>query len=334
MTLIIGPNISLDQTVSVPHVTVGAIHRAPVAIKLAGGKGANVARAMRRLLFGDPLLCGCFGGAIGAAVEGLLVREHIRYRPFRIQSETRICFSIADETTGEQTEVYEQGAPLSEAESEGFIALAEQLLDEQTVGHSRWVGLTGSLPPGMPDDLYARLIASAHAHGLHTLLDAKGEALRAGLTAVPDLLKINATELGDALGQPTLDQAEPAEIAEATAQAISHIPGGVAIITLGARGAVVVATGGGRWHIEAPRVKAISPVGSGDAVAGALLVFFDGDTHTPDTHTPDTSDERSLVSATSFAMAVGAANAQHLGASQFTEAEVRALTGQAQMREL
>jgi len=324
VTLIIGPNISLDQTVSVPRLTVGTIHRVPTVIKQAGGKGVNVARAMRTIVFGYPLLCGCLGGDIGVAVEGYLVRERIRYRPFHTQGETRVCFSIADEATGEQTEVYENGAPLTQDEVARFVALAEELMAQQAnTTHSRWVGLTGSLPPGMPPDLYARLIASARTHGLHTLLDAKGEALRAGLAAGPTLLKVNAAELGDALGQSTLAQAEPAQVADVAAQAISHIPAGMAVITLGARGAVAVSSEG-RWHVASPPVEAISPVGSGDSVAGAMLTLLEN----------SPLDAIALRAAVRYGVAAGAANTRHLGAAQFAEAEVKELLDKTQVNPL
>lgn len=301
MNLIFGPNLAIDETVSVPRLELGAIHRVPQVIALAGGKGAIACRALRAL-GGEPLLCGFAGGPVGGLLAAYLHAEGIAHVLVPTAAETRICFSVADATTGQQTEFYGAGAPVTAAEVDALRARAAECLEGQ-----RWVAVNGSLPVGAPVDLYAQLLRLAHSQGAHTLLDARGAALAAGVAAAPDVLKINHRELEDLIGYalPT-----PAAVAHAAEHTIQLEAGASAIITLGATGAVLVARTG-RWLIAAPAVQARSPVGSGDCVtAGVLLGLERGET---------------VLTAARRGVAAGAANTLHLGAGRITRATVEEL---------
>lgn len=301
MTLVIGPNLSIDQTVAVPRLRIGVIHRVPTVRKLAGGKGANVARALR-ILGEDPLLLGFAGGPAGEQLAAYLRADGIAHRLVPTQGETRVCFSIADDSTGEQTEFYEGGAPVTDAEIAALLAATETAVR----GH-RWVALTGSLPRGAPPTLYAQLIASVRRHGACVLLDAKGAALAAGIAAAPDLLKVNRAELAEYSAR-SLDT--PAQVADAALAALGGHATAGALITLGAAGAVVVHAES-RWLIVPPAILARSPVGSGDSVAAGVLAAL--------------ARGEDMVAAARLGVAAGAANAQHLGGARFTRAEVEAL---------
>jgi 1-phosphofructokinase family hexose kinase len=312
MTLVVGPNLSVDQTVAVPVLRVGEIHRVPEVLKLAGGKGTNLARALR-ILGGEPLLVGFAGGPVGGQLRAYLEADSLPHHLVPSVGETRVCFSIADVATGVQTEFYEAGPVVSAEEVAALLRVVRDVLPGQ-----RWVAITGSLPrggpvdggpvDGGPADLYAQLIRLARAHGARTLLDAKGDVLAAGIAAGPDLLKINRAELEGSLGRrvPT-----PAEVATAAADVIRMDDGGAAMITLGAEGAVVVARKG-RWLVTPPEdLPIVSPVGSGDSTAAGLL----------------TGLERGLplVAAARLGVAAGTASALHLGAARFARDEVEAL---------
>jgi 1-phosphofructokinase family hexose kinase len=298
--LVVGPNLAIDQTVAVPHLEVGTIHRVPSILRLAGGKGANAARALRTL--GEkPLLCGFAGGAAGKQLAAYLRTEGIARRLVPTSGETRVCFSIADDATGAQTEFYEAGAPVSEAEIAALFALVEACLPGR-----RWLVITGSLPVGAPADLYARLIALARRQGARTLLDARGAALAAGVAERPDVLKVNRAELAEYLGRAP---GALGVVAEAVAEVADRL-GGIAIVTLGGDGAVAAGPEG-RWHVMPPAVRARSPVGSGDsATAGVVAGLARG---------------LALPAAVRLGVAAGTASALHLGAAQFTRTELEAI---------
>jgi 1-phosphofructokinase family hexose kinase len=294
--LVVGPNLSIDQTVVVPLLRTGEIHRVAEIVRLAGGKGANVARAAS-ILGADPLLVGCVGGPLGDVFAAYLRADGIASDLVRTDGETRVCFSIADDATGQQTEFYEAGAPVSAAECARLLELAAA-----HVAHHRWVVVTGSLPRGAPEDLYARLVALAHDHGARVLLDARGEALARGVAARPDVVKINRGELAELVGAPI---ASPAECARAAA-GCAVAPGGAVIVTDGAAGAVLVSQAGA-WHVTPPPVAARSPVGSGDCAAAAIVA------------TMETGEDE--LAAARWGVAAGTANALHAGAARFTRAE-------------
>lgn len=307
--LVVGPNLSVDQTVAVPRLMVGTIHRVPAILRLAGGKGTNLARALRTL-GEDPLLCGFVGGPTGEAYRAYLRAEGIAHQLVATRAETRVCFSIADESTSEQTEFYEAGAGVDPDEVEALIATASAAM----AGHD-WLALTGSLPRGTPDDLYARLVALGRERGLRVLVDAREPALGRAIAAGPDVLKVNRDELSawaDELVR-TPDEAARAGAAALEAGARS------AVITMGAAGAVALdATG--CWHIAAPTWPVRSPVGSGDSAAAGLLVGL--------------RQGMGLPEAARLAVAAGTANARHLGAGRFNRAEVDALLAQCRLRRM
>ncbi|MBF6590439.1 MAG: hexose kinase [Ktedonobacterales bacterium] len=315
MILVVGPNLSIDQTVAVPRLEVGSIHRVPEILKLAGGKGTNLARALRAL-GEEPLLIGFAGGAAGAQLRAYLAADGITARLVSTQGETRACFSIADEATGAQTEFYEAGPVVSAAEVDALLAVAEASLVEWPRPAQTWVALTGSLPRGVPTDLYAQLLARTHLHGARVLLDARGPTLEAGLAAGPALLKINRGELVGVAGRSLPTAAAVAEAAGATVRLEA---GAAAVITLGAAGAVVVSAAG-RWLITPPvGLPILSPVGSGDATAAGLLAGV--------------RRGLPLLGAARLGVAAGTANALRLGAARFTATEAAALVAHCQIAE-
>ena len=132
----------------------------------------------------------------------------------------------------------------------------------------------GSLPPGVADDFYVRVIAAVRrAHGAHAPLiavDTSGPALTAVVAdGAPDLIKPNDEELGELVGAP-LDGAD-AQSALDVARALVPDRVGAALVTLGARGALLV-DADGAWAAVPPPIRVVSTVGAGDSsLAGYVL---------------------------------------------------------------
>ena len=152
---------------------------------MAGGKGVNIARALR--LLGSPVIAtGLAGGASGTRLLDHLREESVLTAFTRIAGETRTNLAVVDPTTGEQTEINDRGPEISEQEAERFI---ERLL-YLARGASICV-LAGSVPPGVPEDVYFRLVTELRALGVLTVLDADGEHMRAGLRGEPAVVAPN-----------------------------------------------------------------------------------------------------------------------------------------------
>ena len=206
-------NPALDLTYAVDALVPHGTHRVARVTERPGGKGLNVARVLHAL--GEPVLAtGLLGGVTGDRVATLLGQEGVRSSFVRIAAETRRTVAVVD--PADATGFWEPGPTVTPAEWSLFVAEFRELLGPATV-----VALSGSLPPGVPIDGYATLIALANAIGVPTVLDTSGPALRAGLAAGPTLAKPNTAELAALLSAPTvtaLAQAGPAKAGLAQAE--------------------------------------------------------------------------------------------------------------------
>ncbi|MGW5577186.1 1-phosphofructokinase family hexose kinase [Micromonospora chokoriensis] len=253
VTVTLNPALDLTYTVDalIPHGT----HRVSTVAERPGGKGLNVATVLRTL--GEPVLAtGLLGGATGGRVEGLLTVP-AAFVP--IGGETRRTVTVADGV--DATGFSEPGPRVTAQEWAAFTAHFAEFMDEADV-----VALSGSLPPGVPADGYATLIRLAADRGVRSVLDTSGEALRLGLTAGPELVKPNATELAGLLSDDR-PRARDDEIADAD-RARSHGAREV-VVSRGPRGLLAL-TRQGSWRGVPSEHLLGNPTGAGDACVAAL----------------------------------------------------------------
>ena len=294
MILCVNLNAAIDKTVVVPGFRLGAIHRPTQVIAAPGGKGVNVARALRTL--GEtPTVTGWTGGFAGQFIADGLRREGIATAFVTVEAESRTCLSILDPDSGALTEVYERGEPLPPAQVAEFRTLFQAI-----VGRYAAVTLSGSLPPGVPIDFYGDLLRLADAAGVPAALDTSGDALVHALAAGrPWFIKPNRAEFEALVGQPL---ASLADLARA-ARAASHQYGTTVVLSLGAVGALA-ARGDETVHVRPPALPIQSAVGSGDALVAGMVVGL--------------RRGGSLADALAWGVAAGTANALTLGAGQLT----------------
>ncbi len=274
MIVTLTANPSLDRTVMLPApLEVGDVQSAASTREDAGGKGINVARAIAAageecaavlpLAAGDPY---------DVALRATGVDAH----RVEIRGNVRANIAITD-PAGVTTKLNLPGAELSADEVSAVVdAVVAASVD------ARWLVLAGSLPPGVPDDFYVRVIAAVReAHGANAPLiavDTSGPALTAVVAeGAPDLIKPNDEELAELAGV-TIDGADPQTVLEV---ARVLVPAGVraALITLGSRGAVLV-DAEGAWAATPPPIQVVSTVGAGDSsLAGYVLAATRGADH-------------------------------------------------------
>ena len=184
MILVVCLNPALDVTHHVERVDWAGVNRPTAVYARPGGKGTNVARTLHS--FGiEVLLTGLAGGTTGSAVGAGLRRLGVPAAFAPAGGETRRTFSVVD-GRGSVALFNEPGPHVSEAEFKRFLADYDAALAGASV-----VVLSGSLPPGLPSDAYAGLIAAATGARVPALLDTSGEALRAGVAAGPAIVKPN-----------------------------------------------------------------------------------------------------------------------------------------------
>ena len=268
MIAVLAGNPSVDRLHTVEILRIGEIHRPVRVVTLPGGKGVNVARALRAL-DGDAHVFGVLGGYSGRWIADALALEGIAATWAWSSSDTRSSFSVAQAARpGEPlTEFYEPAKPIA-----GEVWAELELRVEEALGDVGTLCISGGLIPGAPVDAFERAVRLAHDAGAKVALDSHGDAFAAALRAQPDLVKVNAGEAAEALG---LEPPEHETLDWATAAAVD-LRGclgarGACVVTCGIRGMALVDDAGARYHGLLDEIGPYS-VGSGDAVLAALAL--------------------------------------------------------------
>jgi len=247
-----------------------------------GGKGANTARMATQLGAAAELI-GFAGGANGIRLEEMLNQESVSFRHVITEAETRICQTLVEVGNPGTTELVEEMPPLTPHDWSRMIALFESLNLSGAV-----VPLSGKLPVGAPVNAYAQLSKMVAEQGGKVILDAPGKPLLLALEHKPFIVKINEIELLETFGGDDLMTA-CREMLQRGAQSV--------LITRGSRTAFFVDKSRS-LELFPPRIEAVNPVGSGDAVTAGMAV--------------ELSRGKDMSEAIITGMACGAANALNL----------------------
>jgi tagatose 6-phosphate kinase len=250
-------NPALDVTYEVAALRPHATHRVTAVHRRGGGKGVNVARVLTALGV-DARTTGLLGGATGEQVRADLDRHAVPHDFTPISGETRRTLTVVAE--GDATLFNEPGPPITDHEWRAFRTHFRELASAAQV-----VVLSGSLPPGVPEDAYATLATAARTARPTAapliVLDTGGSTLMAALAGRPDVVKPNAAELAAAVPTAPGPQAAAEELRAEGAVAV--------VVSLGPDGLLAV-TGEGVWRCRPPRSVRGNPTGAGDAVVAAL----------------------------------------------------------------
>ncbi len=296
-------NAALDRTVTVPNFRAGQRHRASRSLTLAGGKGVNVARALKRL--DVPVVAtGLAGGSTGARIVEALTGEAILNDFVRIADESRTSTAVVDPTASTYTEINEWGP---EVRPEELELLVEKL--HYLSRGAEAVVFSGTLPRAVDDGFYAEAIRDLNRRGVETVLDTEGEPLRLGVEAEPYLVSPNQPEAEDLFGQELNEEEDFLMALDAIAER-------------GARNVIVTLESGcfallredrrpRRLRAVAPTVEPVSTVGSGDVLLAAFLA--------------GRSAELPLDEALRNAVAAGTASTLEVGAGRFDPREAQRL---------
>ena len=312
MIVTVTMNAAIDRTLTVPNFQRGQRHRASAGVTLAGGKGINVARALKTL--GVPVVAtGLVGGTTGSRIVQELTDEAILNDFVHIDGESRTSTAVVDPTGGTYTEINEWG-PAVRSEELGMLL---EKLHYLTQG-AELVVFAGSLPRDVPVEFYAEAIHDLARRHVLSALDSEGEPLRLGVEAEPFLVSPNQREAEGLVGQEFHDD-EDFELALGQ------------IAELGPRNVLVTTETGcvallreereaQRFRAVAPRVEPVSAVGSGDV----LLAAFVAARHAG----------RGPEDALRAAVAAGAASTLDVGAGRFDARQAGRLQAGVQVERL
>jgi 1-phosphofructokinase family hexose kinase len=262
MILCVTLNPCLDKTLTVPPWQPGDLVRGTAIREVVGGKGNNVARALRRLgRESRPVTF--LGGAVGATCESRL-RSDDGMEPLVIPTAapTRVILTVRTDSSAEQTAFFDPDPAIEPTEAEAMHRGVEQALR----GDIAALTLSGSSPSPATHELYSELIALARARRIPVFLDTYGSALDAIWGFWSTAMQLNRREAAAHLRKSTLSDDDAAELLQQW-----HRHGVVwGIITDGPRPAVIQFRER-RYRAIPPHIEAINAIGSGDSLLAGLV---------------------------------------------------------------
>jgi len=305
-------NAAVDRTLTVPNFQLGHRHRASASLTSAGGKGINVARALK-LLEAPVVATGLAGGSAGDRIVAELALEGILNDFVRISDESRTSIAVVDPMAGTLSELYEWGPAILPEELETLMGKLHYLSRVAS-----YVVFCGSLPRDVENDFYAEAIRDMNRRGIRCVIDCEGEPLRLGVEAEPFLVSPNQREAESLVGQE-FTEADDFLIALDT------------IADMGARNVLITQETScfglfreerevRRFRASIPRVEPVASVGAGDVLLGGFLA--------------ERLDGASLDDALRTAVGAAAASVVELGAGRFDPREAQRLAGGVDVVEL
>jgi 6-phosphofructokinase 2 len=308
VTITINP--AIDIFVNVGHVESARKLRCSAPKRDPGGGGINVARVAHRL-GSDVAAIYPTGGAIGKLLQRLVEREGIASIVTPSHVETRENFTAYEQDSGEQYRFVLPGSALHRVE---WQACLDQLA---SLPHKpKFVVASGSVPPGVPEDFFARVAKHAKALGAKTVIDTWGAALQAALDEGVTLIKPNLVELSDFVGAALANDKD--RIAACRKLAANGRAEMVAL-TLGEDGALLV-TADHVWRAQPMAIDVVSTVGAGDSFLGGMVAAL--------------AAGQSMEAAFRVAVAAASAAVRSPGTELCREADVKRLLPQVKINEL
>lgn len=258
MITAISMNPSFDKTVEVDSLTLGEVNRIRSSRQDVGGKGINVAVVAKRLGL-DARCVGCAGRDGIEKIEAALEREGIDHAFLPVEGSVRTNMKIVSRDGKGVTELNEPGATLSPEDRERFLEVVRDKARD-----SSYLVVTGSLPPGCPEDTYRELMRTVGS--VPCILDVGGNALNVGVEAQPFMIKPNLQELEESVGMPLRTMRAIRDAAR------GYVRKGVqyVIVSMGSMGAMCVSQQTALFA-SALKVSVRSTVGAGDAMIGGIL---------------------------------------------------------------
>ncbi len=265
MIVTVNPNTCIDRTLVVPEFVLNKTIRASKFALGMGGKAADASWILGE--FGIPSLAlGFAAGGSGRQMEQMLKDRGAQTDFTWVEGETRVHTII----------VMEDGSGQSTFAVPTLVVKPHHIQDLETrfataLEHASCVVVGGTLPPGVPYELYTRLISKAFKNGVPVALDASGPALLAGLQGHPTVIKPNRGELEELVGHSvnSLDEIY------AAGKDVQNRYGCSLVITLGEKGTLAILPGK-TYQIPVLQVDVVSTAGAGDGVLAGLAAALAG----------------------------------------------------------
>ena len=308
MILTVTLNAALDSTWVIKEFKTNHILRTGenIPVRMAGGKGINVARTINNL-GEDVLTSGLIGGTTGKFIEEKLNEEGLKNEFIHVKEESRECLILLDQKNKTETVINGIGPKISFKEAEDFKNFFLKSITKFKV-----ICLSGSLPPGLPENIYADLISMANKKNVPVILDTSAQALIKGIAGKPHMVKPTKYELEEILNHKIKSNDDILEAGNCFLDKGAES----VIVSMGQEGSILF-TKEYQLKIAPLDIKVINSVGSGDAFVGGFAVA--------------TARGSSLLDAVKFGTATGSANAEVLKAGEVNIERVKELSNNVEL---
>jgi len=281
-------NPAIDKTTSVDALMPDKKMKCTEPFFAPGGGGVNVARAIKKL-GGEAKAIYLAGGHSGNFFAHLLKKESVESLAVEIDCYTRENLTVFEKQSKRQYRFGMPGPRVSEKEWKQLLALLEKIDD------ASFIIASGSVPEGVPEDIFAHISTIAKKKNAKFIVDTSGNALKYAVNEGAYLLKPNLAELSTLVGQKRIDENR---VVEAAKEIISKGKTKVMVVSLGEKGAILL-TGNETSHITPPLVERKSTVGAGDSMVAGIVISL--------------SKGKSLLEAAKYGVACGTAATMNPG---------------------
>ena len=309
MILCIGTTPASQRVMVFSKLEVDAVNRAVNTLDGIAGKSINVAKVLKTL--GQrSVAIGFAGGERGQELLHALTSRQIEAEFVKVSAPTRQCVSLLDQTTETVTELVEESRSVTPADYESLGAIVDRRLAKCAA-----VVMSGSLTPNGPVDFYQRLTQMANRLGIFTMVDAQGPPLVESLKARPGLVKPNRRELAATVQRELRNQDE---LIDAMHEVQKR--GARRVVVTAGKSATLALDDQDLWRIQPPEIRAVNPIGSGDAFTAALVWQM--------------TLKQTIGEACRWGAAAGAANALSLMPGELERKDVEQLATQVKVERL
>jgi len=295
LTMTINP--AVDKSTTVEKMIPEKKLRCEAPVVEAGGGGINVSKAIRELE-GESMAVFPAGGANGALLQQLLSCGEVPYKAVPVAGETRENMTVTDLSVNAQYRFIMPGGALSSAEIDACL---EEVVAFQSA--PQIIVASGSLPPGAPENFFARLAGIAKDKGSRLIVDTSGEPLQKAAREGVYLLKPNLSELCSLVDR---DYLQLDEVATAARRVISMGYCEILVASMGPAGALLISKDQ-QLQVPAPIVKKLTTVGAGDSMVAGIAYMLE--------------QQRPLAEVIRFGVACGTAATMSRGTGLFKKAD-------------
>ncbi|WP_237170777.1 1-phosphofructokinase family hexose kinase [Paludisphaera borealis] len=256
-------NPCLDKTLTTPAWKPGDSVRGLSVREVVGGKGNNVARALKRLgRSARPVTF--LGGSVGETCRAMLKQDDgLDLIAIETEAPTRVILTVLTQGTTDQTAFFDPDPKIQPEEAKALTARVEKSLALPDV---EALTLSGSSPSAATHSLYSDLIGLAHARGIPVFLDTYGPALEAIGAFWPTAIQLNRREAAGRLRKPSVTDADVLGLlADWRGRGVT-----CGIVTDGPD-PVLIQYEDRQYRAAPPSIEVVNPIGSGDSMLAGLV---------------------------------------------------------------